>query len=135
MILYEIVKKYGCIIRYVVSSITVECLNVTDSYILNLFVISPIISELLWGISFYSSKIVVYRKLGIDNSAVGSIVYTVSYIFYAVILFEVLLLLTKFKVIPINTDFDIKLFNYITGYFTNSIMNFTNQILENLNTI
>ena len=133
--MYEIVKKYGFIIRYIVSSITVESLNVTDSYILNLFVISPIISELLWAISFYSSKIVVYRKLGINNSTVGSAVYTVSYIFYAVILFGVLLLLTKLKIIPINTDFDMKLFNYITRYFTNIIMNFTNEIVEKLNTI
>ena len=132
---YKIVKKYGFIIRYIVCAVTVESLDVTDSYILNLLVISPIISELLWMISFYTSKIVIYRKLGIDNSTIGSIGYTVAYILYAVILFGVLLLLTKSKVIPIITGFDLKLFNLITNYFTNIIIDFTNRIVENLNTI
>lgn len=99
--MYKIVKKYGFIIRYIVCAVTIESLEVTDSYILNLLVISPIISELLWMISFYTSKIVIYRKLEIDNSTIGSVGYTVAYILYAVILFGVLLLLTKSKVIPI----------------------------------
>jgi len=133
VLLYEIVKKYGFIIRYIISSLTIESLNVTDSYILNLFFIAAIISELLWLISFYSSKMVVYRKLGIDNSTVGSIGYTVSYIFYAVILFVVLLLFTKFKVIPINTNLDMKVFNYMTSYFTNIMLDYTNNILNNIN--
>ncbi len=132
---YKIVKKYGFIIRYIVCAVTIESLEVTDSYILNLLVISPIISELLWMISFYTSKIVIYRKLEIDNSTIGSVGYTVAYILYAVILFGVLLLLTKSKVIPIITGFDLKLFNLITNYFTNIIIDFTNRIVENLNTI
>ena len=86
-------------------------------------------------ISFYTSKIVIYRKLEIDNSTIGSVGYTVAYILYAVILFGVLLLLTKSKVIPIITGFDLKLFNLITNYFTNIIIDFTNRIVENLNTI
>lgn len=132
---YKIVKKYGFIIRYIVCAVTIESLEVTDSYILNLLVISPIISKLLWMISFYTSKIVIYRKLEIDNSTIGSVGYTVAYILYAVILFGVLLLLTKSKVIPIITGFDLKLFNLITNYFTNIIIDFTNRIVENLNTI
>ena len=133
--MYKIVKNYGFIIRYIVCAVTVESLDVTDSYILNLLVISPITSKLLWIVSFYSSKIVIYHKLGIDNSTVGSIGYTVSYILYAVALFGLLLLLNKLKIIPIITNFDIKIFYYITNYFTNIMISFTNSISENLNTI
>lgn len=133
--MYNFVKKYGYLIRYIVCSLTLDVIDVTDSYILNYFIISPIISFILWKTSFYTSKLIIYHKLGIDNSTIGSLGYTVSYILYVIILAIILVILSKLKIIPIITNFDINLFNWIISYFTNIFTETINTMIENLNTV
>lgn len=61
--------------------------------------------------------------------------YTISYIVYALILFVILLVFRKLEIIPFANDFDVRLINCINQYFNNLIMNFSDKIVEVLQTI
>ena len=128
--MYKLVKALGHIVTYFICAITIDKINVTESFFLSYFIISPIINEILWALSYSTCNKVVYQKLDINNSTVGSLGYTFFYVIYALILFVILLALKKIGVIPFANDFDEELVNFITQYFNNLIMNFSNKIVE-----
>ena len=128
--MYKLVRALGHIATYFICAITIDKIDVTESLFLSYFIISPIISEALWALSYYTCKKIVYQKLDINEPTVGSIGYTVSYIVYALILFGILILLKRLGIIPFANDFDTKLINGIIQYFNNLIMNAFNKIVE-----
>ena len=128
--MYKLVKALGHLVTYFICAITIDKIDVTESFFLSYFIISPIINEILWALSYSTCNKVVYQKLDINNSTAGSIGYTSFYIIYALILFVILLVLRKVGIIPFANDFDEELVNFITQYFNNLIMNFLNKIIE-----
>lgn len=128
--MYKLVRTLGHIATYFICAITIDKIDVTESFFLNYFIISPIINEMLWALSYCTCNKVVYQKLEINNSTAGSIGYTISYIAYALILFGILIILKKLGIIPFANDFDTTLINGIIQYFNNLIMNFSNRIVE-----
>ena len=123
---YNIAKTIGYILRYLVCAITIDKINVSESIILSYCIISPAISWTLWKLSRYT----VYEKLEINESTAGSIGYTIAYLIYLMILFIILLVFKNIGIIPFANDFDENLFNFITQYFNNLIMDFSNKIVE-----
>ncbi len=128
--MYKLVKALGHIVTYFICAITIDKIDITESFFLSYFIISPIISEGLWILSRYTCKKIVYQKLDIDIPTVGSIGYTIAYVVYALILFVILIILKRLEIIPFANDFDTKLIESITQYFNDLIMNFTNKIVE-----
>lgn len=88
------------------------------------------INELLWILSYYTCNNIIYQKLNIDIPTVGSIGYTILYVIYAFIIFAILIVLKKFRIIPFANDFDEKLMNWIIEYSTNKIKEFSNKIVQ-----
>lgn len=127
---YNIAKTIGYILRYLVCAITIDKINVSESIILSYCIISPAISWTLWKISRCTCKKIVYEKLEINESTAGSIGYTIAYLIYLMILFIILLVFKHIGIIPFANDFDENLFNFITQYFNNLIMDFSNKIVE-----
>ena len=128
--MYKLVKVLGHIVTYFACTITIDKINVTESIILNYFIISPMINELLWVLSYYTCNNIIYQKLNIDIPTVGSIGYTILYVIYAFIIFAILIVLKKFRIIPFANDFDEKLMNWIIEYSTNKIKEFSNKIVQ-----
>lgn len=128
--MYKLVKVLGRIVTYYVCAITIDKINVTESFILSYFIISPIINELLWALSYYTCNKVVYQKLEINNSIAGSIGYTISYGVYAFIIFGFLRVFKRIGIIPFANNFDENLMNWIIGYFSNKINEFSNKIVN-----
>ena len=122
-------------ISYFVCAITIDKIDITESFFLSYFIISPIINEMLWELSYFTCKKIVYQKLDIKEPAAESIGYTIFYIVYALILFVILLVLRKLEIIPFANDFDVRLTNGINQYFNNLIMNFSDKIVEVLQII
>ena len=128
--MYKLVKVLGRIVTYCLCAITIDKINVTESIILNYFIISPMINELLWILSYYTCNNIIYQKLNIDIPTVGSIGYTILYVIYAFIIFGRLIVLKIIGIIPFSSNFDENLFDFITQYFNNLIMDFSNKIVE-----
>lgn len=128
--MYKLVKALGHIVTYFICAITIDKIDVTESFFLSYFIISPLINEILWALSYFTCNKVVYQKLDINNSTAGSLGYTFFYVIYALILFVILLALKKIGVIPLANDLDEELVNFITQCFNNLIMDLSNKIVE-----
>lgn len=133
--MYKLVKVLGHMATYFICAITIDKIDITESLFLSYFIISPIINEILWALSYCTCKKRVYQKLDINEPAAGSMGYTISYIVYALILFVILLVFRKLEIIPFANDFDVRLINCINQYFNNLIMNFSDKIVEVLQAI
>lgn len=129
---YKYSKISGKIIRYIICAVTIDLINITESIILSYFVITPIINLLLDRMSYYTCRIIVYRKMGIDEPSFGSLGYTISYSIYVVITFIAIIILKNIGIIPFANDFDIKFIKCIVEYLNNRIMSFSNKIIETL---
>lgn len=130
--MYKLVKVLGRIVTYCVCAITIDKINVTESFILSYFIISPIINELLWLLSYYTCNKIIYQKLNIDIPAIGSIGYTISYVVYAFVIFGILIVLRRIGIIPFANDFDEKIMTLIIEYSANRIKVFSNKIVQAL---
>lgn len=128
--MYKLVKVLGHIVTYFACTITIDKINVTESIILNYFIISPMINELLWILSYYTCNNIIYQKLNIDIPTVGSIGYTILYVIYAFIIFAILIVLKIIGIIPFASNFDENLMNWIIEYFSNRINEFSNKIVQ-----
>lgn len=124
--MYKLVK----VLIYFACTITIDKINVTESIILNYFIISPMINELLWILSYYTCNNIIYQKLNIDIPTVGSIGYTILYVIYAFIIFGILIVLKIIGIIPFASNFDENLMNWIIEYFSNRINEFSNKIVQ-----
>lgn len=128
--MYKLVKVLSRIVTYCLCAITIDKINVTESLFLSYFIISPIINELLWLLSYYTCNKIIYQKLNIDIPAIGSIGYTISYVVYAFIIFDILIVLKRFGIIPFANDFDEKIMTLIIEYSANRIKVLSNKILQ-----
>lgn len=128
--MYKLAKVAGHIVTYFVCAITIDKIDVTESLFLSYFIISPLINEILWALSYCTCGKIVYQKLDINNSTVGSLGYTIAYIIYAVIIFIILIALKKLGIIPFANDFDEKIIKWSIEYFSNKIIEFSNKIVE-----
>lgn len=128
--MYYIVKALGYIVRWFICAITIDKINVTKSFFLSYFIISPIISELLWKLSRYTCRKIVFQELDINNSTIRSLGYTIAYIIYTVITFIILIVLKMLEIIPFANNFDERIINWISKYFSNKITEFSNKIVK-----
>lgn len=128
--MYKLVKVLGHMATYFICAITIDKINVTESIILNYFIISPMINELLWILSYYTCNNIIYQKLNIDIPTAESIGYTILYVIYAFIIFGILIVLKIIGIIPFASNFDENLMNWIIEYFSNRINEFSNKIVQ-----
>lgn len=128
--MYKELKAIYKIIAWIICAVTIDLVDLTDSFILNYFIIPPIIGFIIENLSYLTCNIIVYRKLDINNSFFGSFGYWISYIIYVLILFEILVILKFTGVIPFITNLDTKIFNKIMNYIKDMFMIPVNQIVE-----
>ena len=128
--MYKELKAIYKIIAWIICAVTIDLIDLTDSFILNYFIIPPIIEFIIKNLSYITCNIIVYRKLDINNSFFGSFGYWISYIIYALILFGILVILKFTGVIPFVTNIDTKIFNKIMNYIKDMFMIPVNQIVE-----
>lgn len=128
--MYKFVKVLGHIITWCICAVTIDKIDVSESFILNYFIISPIMNEILWALSYWTCNMIIYKKLDIDIPTVGSIGYSITYVVYALILFVVLIVLKELGIILIFNDFDENFISWITQYFNNKIMKLSNRIVN-----
>lgn len=132
--MYKGIKITGKIVGYLICGITIDLIDLTDSYILNYLIIAPIMEWMLRQVSFLTCNIIVYQKLNIKESSTGSFGYWTSYVIYVLILFGILYLLKNNGIIPVVTNLDTKIFWGIVNLITNMFMESTNKIVEILQT-
>lgn len=128
--MYKFVKVLGHIITWYICAVTIDKIDVSESFILNYFIIPPIMNETLWALSYCTCNKIIYKKLDIDIPTVGSIGYSIAYVVYALILFVILIVLKELGTIPIFNDFDENFISWITQYFNNKIMELSNRIVN-----
>ena len=128
--MYKELKAIYKIIAWIICAVTIDLVDLTDSFILNYFIIPPIIGFIIEILSYLTCNIIVYRKLDINNSFFGSFGYWISYIIYVLILFGILVILKFTGVIPFITNLDTKIFNKIMNYIKDMFMIPVNQIVE-----
>lgn len=128
--MYKKLKAIYKIIAWIICAVTIDLVDLTDSFILNYFIIPPIIGFIIENLSYLTCNIIVYRKLYINNSFFGSFGYWISYIIYVLILFGILVILKFTGVIPFITNLDTKIFNKIMNYIKDMFMIPVNQIVE-----
>ena len=73
--MYKFIKMLWMLISYIVCAYTIDTIEVTDSIILNYCLVSPIISFIIWILSYCSCKKLVYNELNIDDIYIGSAGY------------------------------------------------------------
>lgn len=132
--MYKGIKITGKIVGCLICGVTIDLIDLTDSYILNYLIIAPILEWILRKISYLTCNIIVYQKLDINESAIGSLGYWTSYVIYVLILFGILYLLKNNGIIPVVTNLDTKIFWGIVNLITNMFMESTNKIVEILQT-
>lgn len=104
--MYKELKAIYKIIAWIICAVTIDLIDLTDSFILNYFIIPPIIEFIIENLSYITCNIIVYRKFDINNSSFGSFGYWISYIIYALILFGILVILKFTGVIPFVTNIE-----------------------------
>ncbi len=128
--MYKGINIIGKISGWLICGITIDQIDLTDSHVLNYLVIAPIIEWLLRKISYLTCNIIVYQRLNINESSIGSFVYWTSYGIYVLILSGILAILKNNGIIPVVTNLDIIFFegtvNLITNIFVDSINNIVN---------
>lgn len=128
--MYKKLKAIYIIIAWVIYAVTIDLIDLTDSFILNCLIIPPIIEFIIRNLSYLTCNIIVYRKLNINNSFFGSFGYWISYSIYVLILFGILVALKFTGVIPFVTNLDTKIFTNIVNYIRDIFMKPVNQIVE-----
>ena len=132
--MYKITKMTGKILAYIIWALTIELIDLTDSILLNYFIISPTLPWIINKLSYYTCKIIIYRKLDINETIIGSIGYWTSYIIYVVLIFGALCFLKYYNIIPIYTNLDKKIFYGIVNFFNRILMLKMQEIINVLQT-
>ena len=125
-------KTLWKLLEFILCTLTIEGIDFTDSFILNIFILSPIIAKILNKLSYYTCNGIVYRKLGINESEIGSMGYWISYIIYLLILYVILVILKNNNLIPIVTNLDTKIFYSIVDFFNKILMQVSEKIVNTL---
>lgn len=128
--MYKEFKAIYIIVAWIICAVTIDLIDLTDSFILNYLIIPPIIEVVIRNLSYLTCNIIVYRKLNINNSFFGSLGYWTSYVIYALILFGILSFLKNNGIIPVVTNLDTKIFDNIVNLITNMFMETINKIVE-----
>ena len=72
-----------------------------------------ILPNIDWGLrklSYLTYDIIVYHKLDINESSVGSLGYWILCVIYVLILYGILFVIRNIGIIPLVTNLDIKIF-------------------------
>lgn len=128
--MYKKFKSIYIIIVWMICAITIELIDLTDSFILNNLIIPPILEFIIRNLSYLTCNIIVYRKLDINNSFFCSLGYWISYIIYVLILFGILIILKITGAIPCVTNLDTKILNEIMSYIKDVFMIPINKVVE-----
>lgn len=132
--MYKKINTIGKISGWLICAITIDLIDLTDSHVLNYLIISPIIEWLLRKISYLTCNIIVYQKLNINESAIGSFGYWTFYGIYVLILFRILSILKNNGIILVVTNLDIIFFEGIVNLITNIFVDSINNIVNILQT-
>ncbi len=89
---------------------------------------------ILKKIAYWTCNIIIYKKLDINEYAIGSLGYWISYIIYILILFAILFVLKNNGMIPLVTNLDIIIFEGIVNFITNILRDSINNIVDILQT-
>lgn len=128
--MYKKFKSIYIIIVWMICAITIDLIDLTDSFILNNLIIPPILEFTIRNLSYLTCNIIVYRKLDINNSFFCSLGYWISYIIYVLILFGILIILKITGAIPCVTNLDTKILNEIMSYIKDVFMIPINKVVE-----
>lgn len=128
--MYKKFKPIYIIIVWMICAITIDLIDLTDSFILNNLIIPPILEFIIRNLSYLTCNIIVYRKLDINNSFFCSLGYWISYIIYVLILFGILIILKITGEIPCVTNLDTKILNEIMNYIKDVFMIPINKVVE-----
>ena len=132
--MYKEIRTIGKVAGWLICGITIDLIDLTDSYILNYLIIAPILEWTLRKMSYWTCNIIIYQKLDVNESAIGSFGYWISYIIYVLILFAILSALKNNGVIPLVTKLDMIIFEGIVNFITNILRNSINNIVDILQT-
>lgn len=132
--MYKGIKNIGKVAGWLICGITIDLIDLTDSYILNYLIIAPIFEWILRKMSYWTCNKVIYKKLDINEPVIGSFGYWISYIIYVLILFAILSILKNNGVIPRVTNLDMIIFEGIVNFITNIFMDSINNIVDILQT-
>lgn len=132
--MYKEIKTIGKVAGWLICGITIDLIDLTDSYILNYLLIAPMLEWILRKMSYCTCNIIIYQKLDINEPAVGSFGYWISYIIYVLIIFTILSVLKNNGVIPLVTNLDMIIFEGIVNYITNIFRVSLNNIVDILQT-
>lgn len=66
--MYKEFKAIYTIVTWIICAVTIDLIDLTDSFILNYLIIPPIIEVVIRNLSYLTCNIIVYRKLNINNS-------------------------------------------------------------------
>lgn len=132
--MYKGIRNVGKVAGWLICGITIDLIDLTDSYILNYLIIAPLLEWILRKMSYWTCNIVIYQKLDVNEPAIGSFGYWISYIIYVLILFAILSALKNNGVIPLVTKLDMIIFEGIVNFITNIFRNSINNIVDILQT-
>jgi hypothetical protein len=132
--LYKRIRIIGKVVGWLICVITIDLIDLTDSYILNYLIIAPMLEWILRKMSYWTCNIIIYQKLDINESEIGSFGYWIFYIIYTLILFAILSVLKNNGVIPLVTNLDIIIFEGVVNFITNILMDSINNIVNILQT-
>ncbi len=132
--MYKRIRIIGKVVGWLICVITIDLIDLTDSYILNYLIIAPMLEWILRKMSYWTCNIIIYQKLDINESEIGSFGYWIFYIIYTLILFAILSVLKNNGVIPLVTNLDIIIFEGVVNFITNILMDSINNIVNILQT-
>lgn len=128
--MYKRIRIIGIVAGWLICGITIDLIDLTDSYILNYLIIAPMLEWILRKMSYWTCNIIIYQKLDINEPAVGSLGYWISYIIYVLILFAIFSVLKNNGVIPLVTNLDIIIFEGIVNFITNIFRDSINNVVD-----
>lgn len=132
--MYKRIRIIGKVVGWLICVITIDLIDLTDSYILNYLIIAPMLEWILRKMSYWTCNIIIYQKLDINESEIGSLGYWIFYIIYTLILFAILSVLKNNGFIPLVTNLDIIIFEGVVNFITNILMDSINNIVNILQT-
>lgn len=94
--MYKIIKSLSYLIRYVLTYLVFKNLSIYNSFLLNDWVESLIVTILLYRVSY-----AIVGRIGIDDSYINIFLYFVIYLIILFVLWIILSILTFFKILPI----------------------------------
>lgn len=99
--MYKILSSISLLVRIYLCYVTIDTIPIFSNELIN-YVVLELISlyTILWAISFLENKFII-NKLDIQSSSTRAISYFIIYCLNLAILYGIMLLLTKYGILPI----------------------------------